>query len=314
MSLTVTRYIEVLREQYQGFVYKNDMKHIGAWKDNDIVMVYTGDVHFYKITFPYKSIAKIYSSDSDDVGEIVNYGAIEYIPITDTTFNEDDERIVYHCECFEKLPEYQLPLYDNVIYKTVNGRNIEFYKYDKGNWVLLDECPKQWELVKYLSKKNEQTFSIITGCNIFVRNNICYTGWDESKLANRGLPDNTNILVKLDISEYDFGITHVLLSELKDIKETLIDDIKNTVSDYCSKFSINNIDEKLILLLKHFNIEYNKDNSDDIAYFDDDFEDAINRLLCANDEIQLISGFVNKYFKNNYIEYNNIRITYTFEN
>ena len=184
MSLSVTRYIEVLREQYQGFVYKNDIKHIGTWKDNDIVMVYTGDIHFYKITFPYISISKTSSSDSDKEIETINYGEIEYIPITDTTFNEDDERIVYHCECFENLPEYQLPLYNNVIYKTVNGCDIEFYKYDKGKWILIKECPKQWELVKYLSEKNEQTFSIITSCNSFVRNNICYNGWDKNNLAN----------------------------------------------------------------------------------------------------------------------------------
>jgi hypothetical protein len=314
MSLSVTRYIEVFREQYQDFVYKNDMKHIGTWKNNDIVMVYTGDVHFYKIAFPHLSISKEYSSDSDKVIETINYGEIEYIPITDVTYDEEDKRIVYHCECFEKLPEYQLPLYDNVIYKTVNGRDIEFYKYYKGNWLLINECPKQWELVKYLSEKNEQTFSIITGCNIFVRNNICYTGYDESKLANRGLPDNTNILVKLDISEYDFGLTNVLLSELKDERNKLIDNIKHTVTDYCSKFAINDISDKVLLLLKHFNIEYNKDNSDDVAFFDEDFEDALYMLLGANDEIQLISGFVNKYFKNNYIEENKVRITYAFEN
>ena len=68
------------------------------------------------------------------------------------------------------------------------------------------------------------------------------------------------------------------------------------------------------MLLNHFNIEYNKDNSNNIECFDEDFEDALYMLLDANDEIQLISGFVNKYFKNNYIEANKVRITYAFEN
>lgn len=297
MSLSVTRYIEVLREQYQDFVYKNDMKHIGKWKDNDIVMVYTGDVHFYKIKFPH-----------------IFLGEIEYIPITDITYDEDDERIVYHCAYFSRLPKYQLPLYDNIIYKTINNQNTEFYKYNNGNWILIEKCPKQWELVKYLSEKNDQTFNIITCCNNFVRNNICYNGWDENKLANRGLPNDVNPMILHDISEYEFGLTNVLLSELKDERNKLIDNIKHTVTDYCSKFAINDISDKLLLLLNHFNIEYNKDNSDDIAFFDEDFEDALYMLLGANDEIQLISGFVNKYFKNNYIEENKVRITYAFEN
>ena len=289
MGLGVTRYIEVNKEICERMIYFEDLSYIGHWKDNDIVFIYNEN-KCYKIMF----------------GDM---GYIHYTPIDNHDIDNAD--IVFHASSKSILPTKQLPLYDGVVYAAMVDGNKRYFVYKErnGRFIRKETCPRKWVLLKYLTHDDITELSYSTGGNMFIQDYI-YRG----KFAKRGLPNDITPEIKSDITEYDFGATSVLLSEIESVYDKSIEDFNALMKKYIDNAGVEKIDKKMLLLLKHFNIKYtdNKFEEDLLEYFDDDFTSELSFFEVISNEINTIMTLVN--VNNLYETPENIRITYTFNN
>lgn len=293
MGLGVTRYIEVRRETCELMIYFEDLHNIGKWKDNDIVQVYNEN-KYYKIQF-------------NDLG-VINYTHIENNSV-------DSDRIVFHVSSAQLLPIRQLPLYDGVVYSAVVEGNKRYFEYKEKNnrFIRRETCPTKWVMLKFTDVDDITQISTTPSNNEFIQN---YLYNREGEFARRGLASDISDDIKNDITEYDFGATHVMLNEFENIYNKSIEDIKSFVKKCFDNVSIDKIDNKLLLLLNHFNIQYPTKNIDNnfLEYFDEDFEQYLIFFELVSNEMTQITTLVNTFFATSYISSENIRITYTFNN
>lgn len=294
MGLGVTRYIEVRRETCELMIYFEDLYNIGKWKDNDIVQVYNEN-KYYKIQF-------------SDLG-IIHYTDIENDSV-------DSDRIVFHVSSTQLLPTRQLPLYDGVVYSAVVEGKKRYFEYKEKNnrFIRRETCPTKWVMLKFTDVDDITQISTTPSNNEFIQN---YLYNREGDFARRGLPSDISDDIKNDIiTECDFGTTHVMLNEFENIYNKSIEDIKSYVKKCFDNVSIDKIDNKLLLLLNHFNIQYCSKNIDNdfLEYFDEDFEQYLIFFELISNEITQITTLVNTFFAASYISSENIRITYTFNN
>jgi hypothetical protein len=292
MSLGVTRYIEVQTEVCERMIYFEDLYNIGKWKDNDIVQVYNEN-QYYKIQF----------------GDL---GIIHYTPIE--SCNVDNTKVVFHASSSNILPIRQLPLYNGVVYSAMVDGNKRYFEYREMNnrFMRRDTCPTKWVMLKFTNAYDITQISACINSNTFI-NNYLYSS--DGKFAHRGLPTDISDDIKNDITEYDFRATYVMLNEIEHIYNQSLDDLNKLIKKYFNNAGIDKIDNKILLLLKHFNIN-TPDNIDKdvIEYFEEDFEQYLSFFEIVSNEITQITTLVNTFFDTTYISSEKIRITYTFNN
>lgn len=294
MGLDVCRYIEIKTNDYTGSVSNEfELNHIGNLKEDDVVMIYNSHNGYN-----YWQVSSI-------INQYTNNEEIIYIPyILKSFYDIKDIPIVYRCEYFKDLPKKQLPYFEGCIYKYYDKHNECYAILKDKKWEKLDKCPCSWKQVKWNENKNY----IASGCSDYIYNYIYST--------KKGLPEDICESIKNDISEYDFGLTYLYLSDLNDINNSIREDLKSFINKGLIKQQNTDIIKRLDYITEQLNIKKYSNteniNESDEDFFDMELEEKLINVELSYGEYSLISGIVELY--NKYISDNNIRIIYTFNN
>ena len=310
MGMDVCRYIEVYTPDYIGYVNdKKYLNYIGKFKVGDVIMVYNGDDHYWRITniiagvFTYEPIVYVESDELNDLS-IKKYS--NFI---------DSLNIVHRCEFVSDLPKTQLSCKEGDIYKYWESGE-KYAKYTNGKWVDIESCPYSWKPIVW-DNQGKKKNCIDSGCSFFINNYISrYSTSDCMNYSCRGLPKDVTEETKNSISEYEFDHTYVNLDELMVCCKDILQTLKNSIYNYVINSSNNIISKKLdIIIEKLFNNNNNRNISEDEETkedLDECLEESLRDYEIANSEYVMISSFVENIY--GYVSDKNIRVIYTFSN
>ena len=191
---------------------------------------------------------------------------------------------------------------------------VKWYSYLPKNRVLDNRDP--YYKPKYVVAKDGNGKEFFLEEHILWANNggyirdeyISSRGFDDSKFANRGLPNDVSEEVKKDIeSDYHYDMTYVTLQEWETAFEAARKDFEEKVKKRYMAKNLEEIKESIHTILKtikdgEYKPKKKKKKDDEDIYYEDTieylFEDEIWRLFLINEEIMKTEFIVDEFDDN----------------